>query len=341
MPDKPAPPTPQPADTKTVTTPSDCACSQSTACGFHANGNLGEQEIAEFGDELTAKGYFRSKECKLIPQIVWDFVERQAATLTRLTGERDAWSRAVSRALEAHEASEWSPQDAEDIIRELSTCAKSRTELLSQPYKLSHSCMRAPDLSCFACEQKKTAPPTPQPADTREQEIAERLSNVTVSELVATYGFMDDPKAWQANSAIKKAVYAATTPLLTTLARLTGSLIEAQEKRAHFQVANFELLRKLDAAEADLTRLTGERRIFAENDERLRTELEGAKQRIANVEAAFDKAEADLARAIDAMEHHQRLEASYKESWQAAQADLARLTQERDEAQRAVRREPV
>jgi hypothetical protein len=60
----------------------------------------GEQEvakIAEFGDELTANGYFRSKECKLIPQIVWDFVERQAATLTRLTGERDALLKELGR----------------------------------------------------------------------------------------------------------------------------------------------------------------------------------------------------------------------------------------------------
>jgi hypothetical protein len=108
------------------------------------------------------------------------------------------------------------------------------------------------------------------------------------------------------------------------LARLAGSLLEAQEKRAHFQVANFELLRKLDAAEATTTRLTGEREVLQNAwHQEMRKAVESEKN-------ARLKAEADLARAIDAMEHHQRLEASYKESWQAAQADLARLTHERD-----------
>jgi hypothetical protein len=60
----------------------------------------------------------------------------------------------------------------------------------------------------------------------REQEYdimdSQELSYTIVSELVATYGFAEDPEAWQANAAIKKAIYAATAPLLAELTRVSA-----------------------------------------------------------------------------------------------------------------------
>jgi hypothetical protein len=143
------------------------------------------------------------------------------------------------------------------------------------------------------CEKHK-APPTPQPgaqpSDTREQEIAERLheyyrNNGTplqqVAQMCADIRWLlsenarlteerdagrererrhvDRMVAAGCKIGLNCIVNERADKAEATLARLRGSLIEAQEKRAHFQVANFELLRKLDAAEADLARLTQER----------------------------------------------------------------------------------
>jgi cellobiose-specific phosphotransferase system component IIA len=72
-----------------------------------------------------------------------------------------------------------------------------------------------------------------------------------------------------------------------------------------------------------------ERRILLENDARLRAELDGAKKRIANVEAAFDKAEAELTRLS-------RDNSGLQNTNEALRLALSRVSGERDAAQSAL-----
>jgi chromosome segregation ATPase len=84
-----------------------------------------------------------------------------------------------------------------------------------------------------------------------------------------------------------------------------------------------------EALRLALSRVSAERRIFVENDTRLRAELDGAKVRISNVEGSFDKSEKELevSRACARLE---KLRADQAES------ELARVSGERDAAQSAL-----
>lgn len=54
------------------------------------------------------------------------------AALTQAQAERDAWPKAISRALDAHEGSSWEPSEAEEMLREIIKTARTRSALLDK-----------------------------------------------------------------------------------------------------------------------------------------------------------------------------------------------------------------
>jgi hypothetical protein len=99
-------------------------------------------------------------------------------------------------------------------------------------------------IELYTDDDQEEAENEPEATGGREQEYdimdSQELSYTIVSELVATYGFAGDPEAWQANAAIKKAIYAATAPLLAELTRVSAErkqlgmqlMLTTQTKRA-------------------------------------------------------------------------------------------------------------